>query len=165
MNTRVLSGFRVHATVREQHDGKQLDQGAFERQVPFLLDGQPLETAGPVIHGFVQGDVQVGGPEDRGRVHLRTFQARDGIKKKFILSTPKGVKLEPVSQNPPYVGIALEQQPKESTTTRSRWTMELTVPPGSPAGPFPQDSVIILRIHGPMPRLIRIPVTGNAVQG
>ena len=42
-----------------------------------------------------------------------------------------------------------------------KWKLEVSVPPDTQFGAFPEESVIILRTQETPPRFIRIPVTGN----
>jgi hypothetical protein len=158
-NTRVHSAFHFQVTVNEQAGGKQLDQGPFTHDVSFLLDDDKVR--GPQVLGVAkgEGDVIVGNTEDRGKVDMKIFRAKDGHKRVVPLWTENQILLEPESQTPATLQVKLEQG--ERTGSRTKWLLEVTVPPSTQFGVFPEESVIILRIKSTPPRFIRIPVTGN----
>src|SRR5262245_20342911 len=82
-NTRVRAAFRVAVTVYEEKDGRQIDQGSFNRFPPLLLDGEPLDPPGTRIEGMVTGDVEIrgeadGGAVERGQIRFDEIKATKG---------------------------------------------------------------------------------------
>jgi hypothetical protein len=160
--TRYRSAFRIRVTLREQSDGQQLDQGPLSRELPVIAPAIPYEFHKPTITAYVRGDVDIGNVEDAGKINL-SFRASDGVKKIVPLWSEGGNELSIERTFPAVLGVTLTKS-KESTAARSKWLLEITIPPGGWLGPFLEDSVIFLRTTSP-PRRIRIPVTGNAGQG
>ncbi len=156
-NTRIRRAYRFVVTVHEKADNKQLDQGPFIHPVNFLLDGDTVP--GPQVLGSVKGDIVVGNAEDRGKIDLKTFRAKEGMQTTVSLWTEDQTLLELASQSPPTLGVKLTRG--EKTGARLKWELEITVPPNTQFGTLPDDSVIILRTQTSPPRFIRIPVTGN----
>jgi hypothetical protein len=165
VNTRIKVGFRVSVAVYEQRKGKILDQGPFQRRVPLFVDGEPQDPQGPLVVGQVRGEVQIGTGDDQGKVQLKTFRVSDGTRTVIGLRAPRGTELKLESHQPSYLQVKLLPDGKDTTGTRARWRLEVTVPPNTPAGPLPEDGAIILRTLGTPPRFIRVPVLGNALQG
>ncbi len=163
-STRIRSAFQVSVTVYSQKDGRQLDQGPFQRHLPLLLDGFSLE-APPMIMGLVRGDVDILGLDNVGKVSLPNFPASAGCTHKVALLAPADVELFTVGQQPSYLEVKLLRHQPEAGGRKTRWTLEVHVPPGRTAGPLPEDSAVILRTGATPPRFIRIPLIGNAVQG
>ena len=156
-NTRVRAAYRFQVTVQEQASGKQLDQGPFHHDVTFLLDED--KVPGPQVSGMVSGDVIVGNTEERGKVDLKIFRAKQGTTRTVALWANDKIILEPESHTPARLQVHVKKAEKNGTNVK--WLLEVTVPPNSHYGPFPEESVIILRIQGTPPRFIRIPVKGN----
>ena len=52
--------------------------------------------------------------------------------------------------------------PLMATPARTRWLLQVTVPPNTCFGAFGDDYAVWLRLSGSKSRLVRIPVTGNA---
>jgi hypothetical protein len=163
--TRVADGYLISLTIYEQKGDRLIDQGPFERQPPVYLDGEPLTSHLPVIYGQVRGDVEVGDFESRGRINLQSFSSRLGTKKHVVLWSPKGVGLQIEKWQPATLEIQLKKIPEESTTTKTRWDLEIHVPANAQVGSLPDQSAVILRTLGMPMRLIRIPIEGTAVQG
>ena len=124
-NTRVHAAFHFQVTVHEQAGGKQLDQGPFTHDVTFLLDDDKVR--GPQVLGVAKGDVIVGNTEDRGKVDMKIFRAKEGAKRLVSLFTESQILLEPESQTPATLQVKLEQS--EKTGSRTKWLLEVTVPP------------------------------------
>jgi hypothetical protein len=156
-NTRVRTAYHLQVTVQEQASGKQLDQGPFSHDVTFLLDEDKVR--GPQVSGAVRGDVIVGNTEDRGKVDLKIFPAKEGFTRVISLWTDDKIILEPESQTPARLQVHVKKAEKNGPNVK--WLLEVTVPPNSQYGAFSDESVIILRIQGTPPRFIRIPVTGT----
>lgn len=161
--TRYRSAFRIHVTLHEQKGGKQLDQGPLSRELPVVAEDIAIEWRRPMVTAYVKGDVLVGNAEDAGKINL-SFLARDGVKKTVPLWSEAGNDLTLDLFNPRVLNVELKQNKKESNAARSKWSLEISVPPGAWSGPFLDDSVIYLRTSSPL-RKIRIPITGNASQG
>lgn len=163
--TAVRSAFQIGVKLREQHAGKQLDQGPFNRPIPLISPDLPLGIHAPPVTATVRGDIDVGLPEDGGLVNLKTFSAKNGIKKTIPVWNDGNADLEIESVYPTIVEVKLKRNAKESTPARGRWALEVVVPPGAWNGPFQDDAVIILKTGTTPPRRIRIPIGGNAGQG
>lgn len=160
--SKVRAGYVVSATVHEQKAGKQLDQGPFHHAVPLLLDEIPLE-APPKVTGTVRGDVEVGAQEEQGKINLKSFSAREGLRRTIPLYARAGAKLEAHGQHPAALEYRLTRAEGGAPAGRERWNLELSIPPFAWSGPLPENAAVILRVGGEQPRLVRIPVVGNAV--
>lgn len=156
-NTRVRSAFHLKVTVHEQAAGKQLDQGPFIHTLSYLLDGDRI--TGPIIQGSVKGEIVVGNAEDRGKVDLKIFRGKEGATREIALWTDDKMVLQPESQSPPTLQVKLTKA--EASGKRTKWRLEVTVPPGTHFGPFTEENVIILRTQSDPPRFIRIPLVGS----
>lgn len=161
--TRIRSAYRIHATLREQKAGKQLDQGHFNRELPLLAPdlGHPL----PPVTAMVRGDIDIGLPDDNGKVNLRTFPAMKGVHRAFPLSTESDAELVIDHVVPKALEVKLTRNTKDSSATRHRWTLDVTVPPAGWFGPFQESALIMLRTNTTPPRRVRIPVVGVGGQG
>jgi hypothetical protein len=164
INTRVLSAYRVEAVVHEERGGRQLDLGPFQRTVPFAIDEPvPDLPGGPLLKGWVLGDITVGNPEDLGHIDLKSFPIKVPPEPRRVpLWTRAGVKVVK-DQVPDFLDVTLTE--KETTANKTHWELRVGVKsrllrPGT----LPEDSAIILRTEGMPPRRIRIPVLGTAVQ-
>lgn len=171
LNTRIKSAYRVGVQVHESKDGRQLDQGSFIRQPPLLVDGSRLEYPGPRIEGIVRGDVQItgdvrNGTISEGQVRFSSFKSSEGTHANLELSAPHDVTLAYVSKSPPYLDVRLTET-KKVVKGKKIWRLEIVVPQQVPTGPLPADSAIVLSktTQGALPRQIRIPILGIAVQG
>jgi hypothetical protein len=163
--TKVRAAYALTVTVSEQKDGKQMDQGPFVRTVPIILDQLPDPAGGPQVTGLIKGEVVVGAHEDQGKIQFKSFAARDGARRVVPIWTPAGVKLEIAEHYPAALQVKLATVEKETTAQKVRWNLELVIPPNGVIGAFPEHSAITLRILTNPPRLIRIPLTGNAGSG
>ncbi len=164
-NTRVRLAYRIRVKVYEQKEGKQLDQGPFQTFAPLRMDGEAFPGAVPLVYGKVQGEVEVGGSNDQGKISLGNFQAQAGTQRHILLWTSRSTSLKLEKTYPGLLEVKLTENPKESTPQKRNWLLEVKFPAGSPAGPLPEDSSVILRTHSTQPRYIRIPIVGTAVQG
>lgn len=162
--TKVLSGYRVEVVLREQRDGKQLDLGPFHRPVPLTTD-LPVELTPPIVSAHVRGDIDVGLPEDGGAIHLKTFPAKDGVRKSIPIWADGAAELEIVERYPLSVEVSIRKNAKESTPARSKWSLDVVVPAGAWFGAFQDDAGVTLKTGSNPPRRIRIPIIGAGVQG
>jgi len=153
----VRKAYHFKVTIKEQASAKQMDQGAFHHTVSFLLDNE--KVPGPQIFGTVKGDIIIGNTEDRGKVDLKIFRAKEGVTRTVSLWTDDKVNLQKESQVPATLEVKLNKE--EKAGNRVKWGLEVTVPPNTQFGAFPEESVVILRVMTVPPRFIRIPVTGN----
>lgn len=165
INTRVQSAVKLLLTMYENKDGKQLEQGPFQRRPPLWLDDQALDNNLPWFVGRVKGEVEIGALEDQGKILLRTFKAQQGIRHRLPLRADAKLGLEVQSSIPSFLEVKLHENPKESTAGKRSWVLEVAVPPGSPPGTFTDESAILLRTKTTPPRVIRIPVLGTSVPG
>jgi hypothetical protein len=164
IDTRVLAGYLVKATVHEQAGNEQMDQGPFQRAVPARLDQVPAEIPTPVVSGHVRGPLDVGGDGDRARVQFKTFSAAETKSVTIPIYGNPAFKLELAEKDPPFLQVDFKHNDKESTSQRGRWDLKVTVPAGTWSGALPEHSRVVLRIVGERPRLVRIPVVGNATR-
>jgi hypothetical protein len=167
-HVRALSGYRVHVTVKERLSDKvQLDLGPFQRRIVFSSD-PGIEDGSVVVSGNVRGDVVVDSPEDDGKIKLGTFPASRGVKKVVrIMALKPEMELMMERVEPETLDYLKVQSPKRvqsGADSKSHWELAVEIPPGSPAGPLPRHSAILLVTPGNPPRHIRIPVLGTAVQ-
>lgn len=162
-STRVRTGFYVTVTVHESKAGKQLDQGAFYRKLDLILDGIVVrEFNGPEIVGRVQGDIVVGGTDDRRKISFKSFDAKFGASKTVDLSVDEKVKLEPFTHTPAWVTVDLRPSDETPSAGRRIWKLKVTVPPDTPAArSFDEPDAVVLRIAGTENRFIRIPLDGS----
>ncbi|HEX3314558.1 MAG TPA: hypothetical protein VHR72_06670, partial [Gemmataceae bacterium] len=164
IDTRLSAATRAVVTVREQHGGKQLDQGLFSRALPVHLEGE-TEGDTPLVTAITRGDVEIGIGEEVGRIVFRPFLAREGSIKRVPLWTENPADLIVEKTSPSFLGAKLTREKKDSGTARKKWNLEVTLPPGSLIGTLPDDAVIILRTDTQPPRRIRIPVIATGGQG
>ena len=164
IDTRLTAATRAVVTVREQHGGKQLDQGLFSRALPVHLEGDTEEST-PLVTALTRGDVEIGIGDEVGRIVFRPFQAREGKVKQVPLWTENPADLIVEKTSPSFVAAKLTRDKKDSGTARKKWNLEVTLPPGSLIGSLPDDAVIILRTETQPPRRIRIPVIATGGQG
>ena len=119
-------------------------------------------NAGPVFDAIVES------AEDDGRLRLGNFSSSAGTKKLVHLSAPRSDSdlkldhLEPETLS--YLELSSIKRIHGKAEGRARWEMVVAIRPGCPSGVLPGDTAIVLRASGNPPRLIRIPVLGNAVQ-
>ena len=159
-NTRVRCAYRFAVTMNDKAGTKALYQGPFYHQVLFYLDGDKAnKMRGPIIDGDVKAEVMIGNASERGKVDLQIFRAQQDFTRDFSLWADKQLILEKDSQTPPTLEVALKK--KATIGNRAQWSLQVTVPANTQFGPFPDDSVIILRTKTSPPRFIRIPVKGN----
>jgi hypothetical protein len=160
--SRVLAAYRVRITVRERTEqGRQLDIGPFGRRVALTSDVGDDEANIPLI-GMVVGEFIVGSDEDKGKVQLESFNARTGTSKEIIiLARQSGAELqsgnatvEPSSLD--YVKASLKSD------GLGRWRLLVKVRDNCPAGRFPQNASVALKIAGDQNRQLRIPLRGIA---
>jgi hypothetical protein len=161
--TNVRCGYRVSVTVHEQKGALQMPQGPLYEALDVEVVGGVGDAPRLLVYGVVRGDVQVGSPEDRSRVQLKSFRAADGISKQMVLWTNRDVILEYESHAPGGVEVKLTKD--KSTAAKARWLLDVRVPPNAHIGPFEDEHAIILRTGANPPRKIRIPIVGNAAQG
>lgn len=167
-NTNIAAGYRIDVTVYEQKDGKQLEQGPFSRNLPLVVKStnpteDPLYDAAllPTVTGIVRGDIEVGAVEDAGKINLKTFSSTAGIRRTVPIWSEGAGDLKVEQVVPSTLKVNLRKIENESTPARSRWTLDLDVPPGAWRGAGPPGATIILQSTMPA-RRIRIPIVGNA---
>ncbi len=163
IGSRVRSGYYVTVTAHESKAGRQLDQGSFYRKLDLILDGVVArEINGPEIVGRVQGDIIVGGTDDRRKVSFASFDAKNGASKTVDLSVNDKVKLEPFTHMPAWIEVELRRTDEVPSAGRRIWKLKVTVPPDTPgARSFDEPDAVVLRIVGMEKRLIRIPLDGS----
>jgi hypothetical protein len=144
-----------------------MELGPFSRRI--LLTSDPgIEPTSVGVVGVVRGDITVS-TDEKGRIDLGPFLARDGITKSVrLIAHRPGMKLkfervEPEGPNHLKVKFLNEVEPLRAGG-RNRWELCVEVPRGSPSGRLPDHAAVVLTIDGTSKRQIRIPVTGYATQ-
>ena len=168
--TRVLFGYRVHVTVYQRGKKDQLEQGHFERWI-HLKSKEVPGIAGVKVSGYLPADVVVGeGKEgDKGKIILGNFRVALGKKKSVILLTNPGVELlsqqDQIEKMPRYLEVKLSRMKSPGAGDKSSWKLDLKVP-SNPAGDWPPNSAIVLRVKHPdqSKRRVRIPIIANPFQ-
>ena len=157
-------------TLLDRVHGRQFDTGPFRRQVRLTASDPAVDPLLVTIVGSVEGDVQVGGPEDNGRISLGTFDRTVGSKRSLTLSTelPNVQLAIDRTTLPEYLQATLSDKPV-LRAGHWTWRLEVAVKPEAANGIFPRDdapayrdSAVYVKVHGDNPRTLRIPVEGNA---
>jgi hypothetical protein len=161
---RVKAGYHVEVTLHEKSGKLQMDLGHFSRAIPVFLDALPVDFSTPAITGVVNGDVDVGGVEDQGKVQLKTFSAAERATVTVPVYADRKTVLTLADHYPAILKVSLKLNEKASTPRRARWDLTVTVPAlGWLGGALPEQSAVTLRITDTS-RQIRIPVTGTATR-
>jgi hypothetical protein len=163
--SRVRAGYQLSASVYESKAGTQREQGPFLLTLPLLLDDLPTDFTGPQIQGVIKGDVEIGSLDEQGKIDLKTFPAVEGTRRTVTVYSKPNQDLRIESKHPATLQVRLTKVGKEAALGRMRWTLQVVVPPNAVQGPLGEQAVIILRIPGNPPRLIRVPVLGTATSG
>jgi len=168
VKARVLSGYNVKVTVHEHvASGSQLDLGIFSRGLTLTSDAD-IEPISINVRGSVPGDIIVGADEDRGRIVLGSFSAKLGSEKTVRLTGLRlGLELnidgiEPATLD--YVKVKSLKKVRSPSGGSSDWDLCVEAVKGCPTGKLPPHSAVILKLLGPKPRNIRIPLAGQAYQ-
>lgn len=164
--TRILSAYRLSLIVFEEKGGKQRDQGPFFLKPTLTLGGQALDNGLPLFIGKVQGEVDISGVDEHGKIQLGSFRIKEGAKQHLVIRTEPDVDLGLESHRPSFLTVKLRIDSKESTARQRKWVLEVAVPPDQDrTGPLGEESAIFLRLKGTSSRKIRIPIIGTAVPG
>ena len=163
----VLCGYKVTVMVRERlSDQIEMELGPFVRRIDLTSDVDPEPTT-VLVGGVVRGDVTVGTDEDKGRISLGLFPAKNGVTKTVKLTSHRpGLELKVDKVEPESAHLRVKSLKKTSGTQpggRTEWELCLEVPPGGPSGAL-DHTAVRLTIPGNPPRQIRIPVVGGATQ-
>jgi hypothetical protein len=161
--SKVLALYRVNVTLHENKDGQPMEQGAFYRKLYVMLDGRKTETdiANPEITGRVQSDIDIGGPDDHGRIRFKSFDAKLGSTKTVQLFADAKVKLQRHLVHPDWVKVTLEPVTDQAVEGRRQWELTVEVPEGKGERSFNDLDAVLLRVVGPTERFVRIPLEGN----
>ena len=141
--------------------GKHADEAARPAGPPEVEFAVAQRSDAPLVTGGIRSDIHVGGDKDQGKVDLGIFNAGAGKSAKVVLWSGAGVLLEQVRHDPDFLRVRLVKQDKDADK-RTKWQLEVTVPPDALYGSFPEKSAVYLRLNSTPPRLIRIPVVGTA---
>ncbi len=129
---RVRSAYLLTATLHEQKDDLQMDQGPFKRQIPIFLDQLRLdEFPTPEVSGDVKGVVAVGGAVDQGKVQLRVFSVADPKTVVVPIYAEPQIGLEFDHREPEWLQAELKRNDKESSAGRAQWDLKVTIPAGA----------------------------------
>jgi hypothetical protein len=169
--SRVLSGYRVAVTVRQTQGDHALEQGHFDRYVSLMSKEIPT-IPGVRVSGYVPGDVQVGEEQNKGKIRLGNFRVSSGKSAKIVLWTNPGMKFVrdqsrktpdyKIEKTPQFMEVYLKEDKTRSTDSRTKWNLEVRVPPNLSAA-WPRDSAVVLYTSQPdQPiRRVRIPIIAN----
>jgi hypothetical protein len=153
-NRHPTCAYRIPVTVHESRMGQQFDLGPFQRTLE--ISGVPgMEIHKVPITGVVRGVVRVLGADDKDRINLGSFKQERGRSETVTLQAPPGVQL--TCDRTTTEAIKPTLTPDKETPGQWRLTVEAL-----PGSYLPLDAAVILRVEGPTPRSLRIPVTGNA---
>jgi hypothetical protein len=166
-------GYRCRVKLLEvSEDGTTpLEWGRFRRYLK--LDGGEGAEQLVALEGLVRGDVQVGDPEEGGRVGLSPFPAGKGTEHRVLLhSDVPGMELEvDTARTSEFLEARLEK-PETVPSGHRTWRLIVKVLPNMVHGKFPsaddpalRDSAVYLKRKGGPPRSVRIPVGGTATAG
>ena len=169
LTSHVRCAYQVSVTVHESKDGKYLDQGSFYRKTVFALDGNPVNPDaplyGPEIVGRVDGGILIGGAENPGKIVFPSFSAKNGASQEVQLASDAKVELQKFDNHPDqprWIKVHLTREPKQSSSSRTTWLLEVVVPPNAPgAASFDEPNAVVLKIAGTPERLVRIPIEGH----
>jgi hypothetical protein len=164
---RALIAYHLRFTVKERlSDTVQMELGPFHRR--FILSGFPEDEQSMIfLTGTVRGEVIVGSEEDKGKISLGSFNARNGTNKVVRLTTLReGLDLVFDKMEPPsldFIKVKYFRKVQSlGSNGQARWELAVEVPPGCPGGPLPEHSAIYLKSPGKTSRHIRIPISGMA---
>ena len=160
----VKCGYLVKVTVYEQRKDRHLDLGAFQRNIVLGNDlGYDLSVE---LKGTVGGEIQIGTPEDHGRIDLGSFPAEVGARRTVWLESGRpGLELEVERAEPSYLEVQQLKAGKVLPDGGKRWQLTVAAPRGLLGGRLPQHSAVILKTNDKEPRRIHIPVVGRAYRG
>jgi hypothetical protein len=155
-----LCAYRFLFTVHEQMEDQQLDLGPFQRTL-LLKSGPGIDELQVPITGLVRSDIKIVGGDDKDRIPLGSFQIKRGARKTVVVQAPANVKLSYERVTTEALKVQLDKG--EERDGQCTWKLTVEVRPNSWASELSNVSVV-LKLDGPTPRLLYIPVTGNAYQ-
>jgi hypothetical protein len=162
-STHVLSGYRVHVTVHQVQGDDQLEQGHFDRYVTLRSKEVPA-IPGVKLSGYIPSDVMVGEEQNKGKIRLGNFRVSQGKSTKTVLWTNPGVELQTdrIESTPKFMKVRLHRETKGGGAGRTKWSLELVVPPNPPAV-WPRDPAIVIytKQSDEPARRVRIPIIAN----
>ena len=129
---------KIEVKIVEKSQESYLDQGHFTSTLPLLLKGDKF-AHGPVISGYVHSEIRVMDLIDN-KIPIGTFQAANGIEKKYVVLADPKVMMLTVVRSPKNIDVKLERTNEEGL---GRWRLAITVPPNTFS--FPNASAITLR--------------------
>ena len=158
--TKWRAAYAIPIVVYERKDGAQLDLGPLSRRVQILNDVSK-DAAAIMIQGMVRGAIEIGEDADRDRVNLGSFRA-DRPHEKVIEVRAKDPNLQVrfKSATPEYLQVKLTET--SAGSAYRRWKLQVEIEADRVSGFLPPNSAILLETVADPPRLIRIPVVGNA---
>lgn len=161
---RLKSAFIATVTVHETKGDHQMDLGPFLRNFRVHVDELSQDASNFQVFGSIRSSVEVGGSEEQGKIKLKPFSVAQGTKQLVPLWTSGNIVLERHEHFPPGMEVNLSKLEKESSPARSKWRLEVNIPPKAiPPGTFSDESAVVLRIpNSNPPRLVRIPIIGHA---
>ena len=120
------------------------------------------DLPGPEIVGRVQGDLQIGGAEDQGKIMFKTFAAGEPARKVVELLADAKVKLEPHTHEPAWLNVSVSRNMEQPDAKKHRWRLVVTVPANTPGvRSFEETDHVTLRIVGTPDRFVRIAIEGH----
>jgi hypothetical protein len=161
--THVRCGYHVTVEFHEQVGKSQLDLGYFEQALLFDGGAEGVATRA-YLAWTVRGSIHVlaDKPEDQDILVLGKFPSAEGVSRDFsVQSSDPGLELALEESQPSYLHVlfAKESTPEDVV---GRWRLSVRVPPNVVSGRFGGKGYVLLKILGPTPRHVRIPIYGTA---
>lgn len=166
LGSHIAAAFEVTVTVRESLKGsrglQQLEQGVFFRKFQVKFNGQFDESIpGPEVVGRVEGDIQIGGTDDKGKIRFKPFEAQAETRKTIHLAADAKFVLQHHSHKPDWIKVRLERETKKPADGQHLWLLEVTIPANTlDVRSFDERDAVVVRIAGTPERFVRIPLEG-----
>lgn len=143
---------------------KKIPAGAFRGFITFRLKGYPEKEYRIDLKGYRDGTIKFVGKagifwdKKRRLADLSQFKSSDGRVGEIYLyvSGDQEIGVQDISSSLPFLKCTLEKDPTFKAPKKSRYSLKLTVPPGSPAGGyFGENSgrVVIKTDHDEYPEI------------
>lgn len=153
---RFRAGYRLPVTVNPQIGDKKIDLGPLERVISVTVPNT-IATRTVAVNGVVRGGVWL--DDDRRELRVSHAYSRAATETyRIVTEKPDAdVELVPAACEPDFLKVSLEKLPPAAD--RGYYALKLVVPAESKRGPW--SGMVVLRLKGPSPQQIRIPVHGK----
>ena len=156
---RATSGLKMSVSL-----DKNIPAGPFRGSIQYQLKDRPEKTYRVELKAHRDGTVKFVGKagifwdKKRQLADLSQFKSGDGREGEIYLyvSGDQKIEVQEISSNLPFLKCTLEKDPAFKAPTKTRYSLKLTVPPGSPAGGyFGENSgrVVIKTTHEEYPEI------------